>query len=357
MSSVLDHQLSALTLYPFCPPPTELRRHRSITRNPSLTGLEVLLTNMPPDLTDTIFLALTFGDALALRQVNRNLAQSYAINSILRQPFRGRRLGGSCQAEVVRDWSKTREPSGGNREYELYVLESRPEHSHVVCGNGPHNGHITRYCESHTAHTSCRSPGNVLEQRSRPSHLYEVCEKHRGTEHATGQSAGTQSFDRSRKNIPEWMPVCESCTMCQIARNPRGSNSCCCEAAIASDEALLAQGWNCEGCVHRQAQSYALKAIAGFMKILLGRAMPGSTVEEMQAALGGVSGLGDETVEMWRQKYGIGEWFTCPLCGEVRPGDLGVPPGQVPLVELCLVCGGIFYASAGSEEARKRSKW
>ncbi|MCJ1393358.1 hypothetical protein MMC18_006231 [Xylographa bjoerkii] len=350
----LEQQLSILNLHASSSPPTELQRHRSAALNPSLSGLEVLLTNTPPDLTDTIFYALNFSDALALRRVNRKLAHSYALVSILQQPFRGRRLGGSCRAEIAKSWQKTREPEGRNPGHNVYVLKGFPEGRRVVCGNGPHNGHITRYCESHTANVERHGKGGPIEQRSP---LYEVCGKHRGIARATGRSEASQSLQRPELNISEWVPVCETCTMRQIRKSPNGSNSCCCEVGIAAEEALLAQEWNCDGCVHRLAVLYERKALSGFLKILLGRAMPGATIEEMQVALGSVSsGLREEAVETWRRKFGIGEWFTCPLCEEVCVGALGVRSGQTPLVELCLVCGGIFYALAGSDEATKRLK-
>ncbi|MCJ1383993.1 hypothetical protein MMC17_007108 [Xylographa soralifera] len=352
MSSQLEYQLSTLALHPPSPPHTELQRHRSSALNLSLSGLEILLTNMPPDLTDTMFCVLNFSDALALRHVNRNLAHSYAINSILQQPFRGQRLGGSCQAEIARGWLRTTESEGRNPGYSIYVLKGFPEGWRIECGNGPHNGHITRYCESHAANVSRHGTGGLEEQQPP---LYEVCGKHRGAAHGAGRFNASQSLHRPRQNIAEWVPICNSCTISQIVKSPNGSNSCCCEAAVAAEEALLAQGWNCDGCVHRLAGLYERKALNGFLRILLGRAMSGATVEEMQHALGSLSsGLGEEAVEARRKRFGIGEWFTCPLCGEVRAGDLGLPAGQIPQVELCLVCGGIFYAVAGSEEAEKR---
>ena len=354
MSSQLEHPLSTLTLHPSSPPPTELQRHRFSARNPFLSGLEVLLTNMPPELTDTIFRGLNFSDVLALQCVNRNLAHSYTINSMLQQPFRGQRLGGSCRAEKARGWSKVGEPEGRNPGYSIYVLKGFPEGWRIVCGNGPHNGHITRYCESHMANVGQNGSGGLVEQQSP---LYEICGKHRGVPNATNRSKASQSRHGPRRDISEWVPICDSCTISQIAKSPNGSNSCCCEATIAAEEALLAQQWNCDGCVHRLADSYERKALGGFLRILLGRAMPGATVEEMQGALGNLSsGLGDEAIEARRKKFGIGEWFICPSCGETRAGNLEVPAGQAPLVELCLVCGGVFYALAGSEEARERSR-
>ncbi|MCJ1291940.1 hypothetical protein MMC34_003490 [Xylographa carneopallida] len=248
MSSQLEHPLSALTLQPGSSPPTELQRHRSSTSNPFLSGLEILLTNMPPDLTDAIFRALNFGDALALRRVNRNLSHSYAINIILQQPFRGRRPGGSCQAEIAKGWSKVGEPEGRNSGYSVYVLNDFPEGWRIVCGNGPHNGHVTRYCESHAVNVDRHDSGGVVERRLP---LYEVCGKHRDATYTTQCLEASQPLNIPQRNISEWVPVCESCTMSQIAKSPNGSNSCCCETTIAADEAFLAQGWNCDGCVHR----------------------------------------------------------------------------------------------------------
>ncbi|MCJ1416426.1 hypothetical protein MMC32_002762 [Xylographa parallela] len=352
MSSQLEHPLSTLTLHPSSPPPNELQRHRSSALNPFLSGLEVLLTNMPPDLTDTIFRALNFSDILALSRVNRNLAHAYTLNSILEQPLRGHRLGGSCRASIAKGWSKVGEPEGRNPGYSVYVLKGLPDDRHTVCDNGPYNGHITRYCESHAADDGRHGTGGLLEQQSP---LYEVCGKHRGAAHGASRSKASQCLYSPRRNISEWVPVCDSCTISQIAKSPKGSNSCCCEATIAAEEALLERGWNCDGCVHRLADLYERKALSGFLRILLGRTMPGATIKEMQVALGNVSsGLGEEAIEARRRRFGIGEWFTCPSCGEVRAGNLGVPAGQAPLVELCLVCGGIFYALAGSKAAEQR---
>ena len=130
-------------------------------------------------------------------------------------------------------------------------------------------------------------------------------------------------------------------------------------AAVKRQSRLMKLSWRKAGTAMAVstgwADSYEHKALRGFLKILLGRAFPGATVAEMQGALGSLSsGLGEEAFNALRRRFGIGEWFTCPLCGEVRAGDLGLPAGQVPRVELCLVCGGVFYAVPGSEEAKER---
>ncbi|MCJ1283184.1 hypothetical protein MMC26_002511 [Xylographa opegraphella] len=356
MTSQLEYPLSTLTINLSSPPPTEFQRHRSRTLNSSLSGLEVLLINMPPDLTDTIFRTLNFSDVLSLRRVNRELANSYAINSILQQPFRGQRLGGCCQAEIAKGWSKVGESEGRNPDYSVYVLEGAPEGWRMLCGSGPHNGHITRYCESHAANVGQCGADGLLEQRAR---LYEVCSEHRGADSATSSSRSNKLLGSNWKNICEWVPVCESCTVRHMTESPMGSNSCVCQAVIAAEEALLAQEWNCDTCVHRLADSYARTALEGFLRILLGRVMPGATIDEMQAALIGKSSFEslERRTERWREKFGIGEWFTCPMCSEVRAGNLSTSGREKPLVELCLVCRGVFYALEGSKEMIERLEW
>lgn len=221
----------------------------------------------------------------------------------------------------------------------------------TICGNGPHNGHLTLYCESHRRRAGLFD--EQCETRTRQD-LFEVCEEHRGKAHTKRTLEQATLLSQIQKNICEWVPVCESCTVRYISENPYGVNSCTCEATMEEEESVLAHGWNCDSCVHITANANRRKAFRRFLEIMLDQAMPGATVEEMQAVL--MKASKKVAIECWGSKFGLGDWFTCPICREVCAGSPKALK-SVPQVELCLVCEGVFYAVPESKEMRERSLW
>ncbi|MCJ1478576.1 hypothetical protein MMC13_007257 [Lambiella insularis] len=312
---------------------------------------------MPPDLTSSLFLHLNYSDVMALSAMNRKMSHSYILDSIIKSPFYSHRLGGKCQAKLPSDVLGTRDSHASMCLCEGSKTHSRHHcpKSYNICGNGPHNGHITQYCESHSIDSK-----HVLESGKRQSigSLFEVCQKHRGKLSAQCTSTQSALLFQTHKDICEWVPVCERCTVNQILENPDGLNSCSCEKMVMAEEKLLQEGWNCGSCIFRTRNMNARTALKGFLEMMLDRAMPGATVQEMQAVLAKTSSkVPDGILEEWRCKYGIGESFTCPMCHNFCTGKGAIPLRGVPQVEMCLVCQGLFYAPPGSREMEERSKW
>lgn len=172
-----------------------------------LSGLEKLLhpNTLPPAGIDVLLSMLNVDDMQNLRAVNRHLSRSLLLKDVLKDPHHsilGKRMGTPCQ-EVMIPWPRWKLGNSRGR----------------MCGNGPHNGYTTRYCQFHPDNRS-----------------YAVCET-------------------CRRMDPDLNPVdhhyeliCSPCRLRIAKERPGEFNTCTCWKAINDDQRMKAAGWSCTDC-------------------------------------------------------------------------------------------------------------
>ena len=177
---------------------TQSMAQEYIVANPNATLPEILFGAVEREIQIGVTRHLNLDDIQQLRAVNRNLNRSCLIDEIFRNAGAAdKRLGGACEV-LVED--KTRKPTLGEG---VAAKE---------CGNGPHNGRITRYCRMH---------GTLLN----------ICRRH------------TYREDRSDEIEAMW--IHGVCSHCQgESRLDPGDSNCTCEDTL--------RNWCCKVCARKK---------------------------------------------------------------------------------------------------------
>ncbi|MCJ1411112.1 hypothetical protein MMC19_005200 [Ptychographa xylographoides] len=89
-----------------------------------------------------------------------------------------------------------------------------------ACGNGPHNGRVTRYCRTHPK-----------------AEFLEFCDACVVPALSTGRPSWL------------WRVICERCHGKIAEETPRRINTCSCDLAAAKDRARTVPGWSCRECL------------------------------------------------------------------------------------------------------------